>query len=601
MRPRHAASNGRWRLAAAGVFGVLMLVAGLLAASTTGNADEPSNSSGPGGGAVSIERALTARRTIHLPPATAKPEPAPPSVADAPAVRPHEIFGYAPYWTLPFASGFDVNDLTTLAYFSVDVNPDGSISHAGAGWEGYQSQDLVNLVNRAHQAGDRVVLTATCFDQSALNAVTSDPSAPERLARSLIQLLEAKNLDGINLDFEGEGSGDQLGLDHLVNVVSAAVRATDPHWQVTMATYASSAGDPGGFYDIQGLAPSVDAFFVMAYDMNNFSEPSPTASLSGPTGFTDLDAVTQYTAAVPASKVILGVPFYGYDWPTTGPAMGDTATGSPTPLSYAQIASAGHPVYWDPATDTAWTSYQVDGQWHQTWFDNPTSMALKAQLASQYHLGGLGIWALGMDGNDPAMMAALTGNTSVIKDFQPDTGPVAPGQSSGSPGGATTSSSARLQIAAPATTQPAYSYSGVWDGKWITLVPADPASLPGNGVGTPAGTLGAFSTNDPADGCLVNGPKLAVTALSAEAGLYMAQARQPADCADGTWLFWGTRPGGSGGTTTIPPSSTTTSTTDPKSTTTTAAHSSTTIITPLSTSTTKVGQKSPSTSSTQGS
>ena len=156
--------------------------------------------------------------------------------------------------------------------------------------------------------------------------------------------------DGVNVDFEGQGSGDRVGLDSLMAQVSGALRATDPHWQVTMDTYASAAGDPGGFYDIGGLAPSVDAFFVMAYDMNG-TTPSPTAALTG-SGFTDLDALEQYTAVVPASKVILGVPYYGYDWPTAGPGLGAAATGPKTPLSYAQITAANHPVYWDPVTQT---------------------------------------------------------------------------------------------------------------------------------------------------------------------------------------------------------------------------------------------------------
>ena len=146
--------------------------------------------------------------------------------------------------------------------------------------------------------------------------------------------MAAKNLDGVNIDFEGKGSKDQAGLDTLMAAVSSAVHQADPHWQVTMDTYASSAGDPSGFYDIRGLAPSVDAFFVMAYDMNNRSTPSATAPLTG-AGFTDLDAVQQYAAAVPPSKVILGVPYYGYDWPTGGPGLGDPATGPPTPLGYS--------------------------------------------------------------------------------------------------------------------------------------------------------------------------------------------------------------------------------------------------------------------------
>ncbi len=121
---------------------------------------------------ASGNRAQAAAGAPHaeLPAATSTPEPAPPSLASSAPLPSHEIFGYAPYWTLPESSGFDVQQLTTLAYFSVDANADGTLDESGAGWNGYESQDLVDLVNRSHAAGDRVVLTVTCFDQSSLDA-----------------------------------------------------------------------------------------------------------------------------------------------------------------------------------------------------------------------------------------------------------------------------------------------------------------------------------------------------------------------------------------------------------------------------------------------
>ena len=119
---------------------------------------------------------------------------------------------------------------------------------------------------------------------------------------------------------------------------------------------------------------------------------------------------------VPPAKIVLGLPYYGYDWPTTDGTLTATATGSESPLTDASIAVGGHPTYWDPVTDTPWTAYQVGTQWHTTYFDDPTSMALKAQLANYFHIAGVGIWALGMDGNDPAMLAALLGNAPVAKD-----------------------------------------------------------------------------------------------------------------------------------------------------------------------------------------
>jgi hypothetical protein len=553
--------------------GAVVLIAGGATFGTYGTGG-PQVAAAAGGGAaagsgVSIMSRMARQyssKAADLPAATTTPAPAPPSLASAPVLQSHEIFGFAPYWTLPQSSGFDVSDLTTIAYFSIGVNGDGSIDESGPGWTGYESQDLADLITRAHAAGSRVVLTVTCFGQSALNQLTSDPTAAKQLSTALVPLVAAKNFDGVNFDFEGQGSGDRAGLDSLMAQVSGALRAADPHWQVTMDTYASAADDPGGFYDIAGLAPSVDAFFVMAYDMNG-SSPSPTAALTG-SGFTDLDALQEYTSVVPASKVILGVPYYGYDWPTTGPALGATATGPKTPLSYSQITAANHPLYWDPVTQTAWTSYQVGSQWHQTWFDDPSSLALKAQLAGFFHIAGLGVWALGMDGNNPAMLAALLGHAPVVKNFLPGPGvttTTVPGT-----GGTTSTTTAA---------GPTYSYTGVWNQSPVTLTPVALASLPDDGEGQAAGDLSDFATDDPADACLTTGGTLAVSELMGQPGVYLVTAQTPPDCVGGTWTFTPDSAaggggsdgggGGSGATTTTTTIGTTTTTTDPGATTTT--------------------------------
>jgi GH18 family chitinase len=352
---------------------------------------------------------------LHLKKATTKPAPAPPAIAAGPSLQSHEIFAFAPYWTLATQSGFNVADMTTLSYFGVDVNANGSIQESGDGWTGYESQDLANLITRAHGAGDRVVLTAECFNQASLNALASNPQAGTTLGNQLVSLVEAKNLDGVNIDFEGQGSTDQAGLDTLMAKVSSIVRGANPHWQITMDTYASSAGDPDGFYDIQGLASSVDAFFVMAYQMGGPS--GSTGSQYGGSNFSADEALKEYTQAVPASKVILGLPYYGYDWPTTGPGAHATVTGPSSPVPDQQILSSKSPVYWNSSTSTAWFAFKTGNQWHQTWFEDPSSLDVRSQLANSFGTRGVGIWSLGMDGNDPALLSALVGNSPVMKDF----------------------------------------------------------------------------------------------------------------------------------------------------------------------------------------
>jgi hypothetical protein len=355
-----------------------------------------------------------------LAPATSTPNSAVPFVALSAPTSAHEVFGYAPYWSLPQASQFPVRDFSTIAYFSVDINPDGTIENSGPGWDGYESQDLTSLVNAAHAVGDRVVLTATDFSQSSLDTLTHSPTAGNTLGVQLAQLVKEKNLDGVNLDLEGTGDGDQAGLDHLVSQVDFDLHTTDPHYQLTMATYASSAGDPAGFYDIKGLSQWVNGFFVMAYDVDQGSAPGNA------NGDGDATYMAQYVATAGAAKVIWGLPLFGYDEPTSGPDLGDPTTGSSQAVTYAQAMASG-PTYWDTGTQTAWTSYEADGQWHQVFFDNANTLAGKVQEANSSQLLGVGAWALGMEGDDDSVLSVLDGGTAPLR-----TPPVGPVSASGS-------------------------------------------------------------------------------------------------------------------------------------------------------------------------
>jgi|GEM_PF-597086 len=509
-----------------------------------------------------------------LPPASAPPVAAPPSLADAAPLHSHEVFGFAPYWTLGQSAGFDVNGLTTIAYFSVGVNPDGSLDESDSGWAGYESQDLADLVTRAHAAGSRVVLTVNCFDQGALDQLTSSPTAPATLSSALIAAVTAKNLDGVNLDFEGAGSGDQAGLTHLVSTVSAALKGVNPHYQVTMDTYASSAGDPTGFYDIPALAPAVDGFFVMAYQLNLEAKASSQSPLTS-TMFSDLTTVAQYTAAAPASKVILGVPYYGYDWPTSDGTLNAQATGGATPVAYSQIVAAGHPRYWDPVTDTGWTSYLVGGQWHEAFYEDPASLYMEAELAQFFHIAGLGIWALGFDGNDPAMLGALLGFAPASKGTL--AGPTATPPSVTQPPAATatTTTAAPAAAAAPIPTAPpssdgtttttstapttsttsppttttttaSLSYSGVWQGQRLALTLLAQGQVP---TGTPlhVGQLTGFQTNDPALACLAAEPGLGVWQFPGNSGQDVVMTQTPSDCTTADFSFAVPSPGKVGG------------------------------------------------------
>ena len=422
------------------------------------------------------------------------PAAAPASVTGSPPIGSHQVFGTVPYWALADSAGVDLSGLTTVDYFAVGINPDGSLNTSSAGALGYQSQNFVDLVDRAHAAGERVVVTLDDFSQSSLDQLAASATAPQTLADSVLFLVKARDLDGVNLDLEGQGSGDQSAITNLVKVVSQTLKAANPDYQLTMDTYASSAGDADGFFDIGALNPYVDGFFVMAYQLNLRAAPSGQSVLTS-SMFSNQTALNQYTNAIPPSKVLLGMPSFGYDWPTTNGTLDAEPAGGPTIVTYAEEARSGHPIYWDPVTDTAWTSYEVGSQWHEAFFENPTSLSMAARLAKENGIAGVGFWTLGMNGqSDATMVAAIEGKVQVPKRLR--TGPsstsaspalaeVAPLQSSSialpaqsttttgaSPStSTTTSTTSTTQPAAAAAPAVSSTYGGNWQGAQTRVLP----------------------------------------------------------------------------------------------------------------------------------
>ena len=397
----------------------LVLVAGL----TSGRPPAAHRADADTVPAAALERAEL-ERPLSLAAATTTPDPAPSSITAAGPLKPREVFAFVPYWSLENASAPDLRGLTTIAYFGVDIAANGSIIRTGNGWTGFQSQDLVDLITHAHRSGARVVLTAKSFDPNVLRSLATSPTAGVALARELADAMRAKRFDGVNLDFEGFGSAYRSGFTRFVRTVTSELRAIDHEWQVTIDTYATSAQAGDGFFDVRAIAGAVDALFVMGYDMENEQVASANAPL--PAYAASIEA---YLKLVPAGKLIYGTPFYGYDWPTDGNAPHARAVGAPTPVTYSDLVAKGYPRYWDSDASVPWTAYEDgSGRWHEVYYDDPSSLALKTRLADSHKLRGVGAWALGMDGTDHSMIVALIGILRSIL-----IGPAGPARRNGAP------------------------------------------------------------------------------------------------------------------------------------------------------------------------
>lgn len=355
------------------------------------------------------------------------------SAAAAPSGRPlqREVFAFAPYWALQHNASWNYSLMSTVAYFGLDLYADGTFVQGNNGWVGWTSQDMVNTINQAHQAGDRVVVVIKAFDNATICSITY--STAQTAINSTIAQIRAKSIDGVNVDFEGSnttcpnGQSLQAGVTGFMTQLSSQVHQQLPGSFVTIDTYSGAASWDSGEFNIGALAPVVDAFFVMAYDMsfgNMSGQAGPNAPLNGWT-YNDTTSVNQYLTKAPASKVILGVPYYGYKWSTSSNQPYATITGGGTAEPYSNvggdfICAANDQLKqdWDGTASSPWASWlspptstdpncPAYNNWRELYYDNAQSLGYKYDLVNRANLRGTGMWALGYDGNAPELWQAI--------------------------------------------------------------------------------------------------------------------------------------------------------------------------------------------------
>ena len=158
--------------------------------------------------------------------------------------------------------------------------------------------------------------------------------------------------------------------------------------------------------------------YVMAYDVQSQIVGRCLADANSPLGATMLGLQGYLDLGVPRSKLILGVPWYGFDWgcqdgagsaahqllaspycpvssvPFRGAPCSDAAGSEKPYVSIQQLIASGGNVtqFWDNTTMTPFLNYlhPVTGQRRQLWWDDPRSTAAKLEVAADLGIAGFG-------------------------------------------------------------------------------------------------------------------------------------------------------------------------------------------------------------------
>ncbi len=303
----------------------------------------------------------------------------------------HMVHGWHPYWASPSAYlYYDYEALTHIAYFSYEVDT------ATGGYTTVREWKATPLIDYAHQRGVKVTLTVTNFGSARNTELLTDTVKQWVLINTVIDLLRSRNGDGVNFDLENVPAAQKTNMVSFCRRAARAIKTQLPAAEISLATPAVNWSDG---WDLGALAGTCDYLIMMGYNYywSGSSTAGPVSPLAGETYNITRSIDEDYLAAgVPSGKLLLGVPWYGYDWPVTGSERKAATLGAGTSRTYnsALLLAGNYTKIFDMTACVPWISYQNSTEWRQMWYDDSLSLQMKSDLAKSKNLAGIGIWAL---------------------------------------------------------------------------------------------------------------------------------------------------------------------------------------------------------------
>ncbi len=305
------------------------------------------------------------------------------------------VFGWHPYWMNGSEQNYQWNLLSDLSYFSYEVDPVTGNPLTTHNWE------TANAVDEAIANGVRVNLCVTLFNSHA--SFFASAAAQQNLIDSLLTLVQERNANGVNIDFEGVPASEKDNFtDFLINL-SDQFHTNIPGSQISIALYAV---DWSNVFDIPVLKNYIDLFVIMgyAYYWKGSSTAGPTGQLYTMSNFSyniSRSINTYLNAGIPKEKLLCAIPYYGYEWETASEDVPSSTLANGTSRTIKTIKNNTSGYYnnkqFEENSMSNYYVYNSGGNWHQAWTDDETAMKYKYDVIQHQDIAGIGMWALGYD------------------------------------------------------------------------------------------------------------------------------------------------------------------------------------------------------------
>lgn len=308
--------------------------------------------------------------------------------------------GSIPYWDqeaaiASFKARPEMFDYITVFWYA--LRPDGSVAPYP-----YATVDQ-DLIDFAHSYGVKVLaLVANLpgenegddsdWDASRVGRAIALPRNRTAHVEELAALGKAHNFDGIVIDYERLKPEQRDVFTEFIAELGSKLHQEGRILQVALHPRPAEAEKNPIFdngylaQDWAALARHADQLTIMTFE-EHWSESEPGAAASIPWVY---QQITYARQLIPADKLFLGTPLYGYDW---GPKP--LATG----LTYAEveklISQHEAEIEWDSRSQSNFFTYEAEDGTHEIWFEDAMSFMARLRLYRDLGVRNMMFWRLG--------------------------------------------------------------------------------------------------------------------------------------------------------------------------------------------------------------
>ena len=254
------------------------------------------------------------------------------------------------------------------------------------------------MIQWAYRLGARPILTLTpfgpdgMFNNYLITTMVNDEVVKNRLFQNLLAAMNEKGFQGVDVDFEYILSADRVPF---ANFVADLQNFLTPYGYTVSVALAPKTSDdqPGLLYegkDYGLLGNAADWVLLMTYEWGyTYGPPMAVAPINKV-----IEVVNYAVTRIDPSKIHLGIPNYGYDWPLPY-EKGVTKARTISNTEAVQIAiRAGVPILFDETAMSPYFTYTENGIRHEVWFEDVRSLTEKYSLLPSYQLRGISIWQI---------------------------------------------------------------------------------------------------------------------------------------------------------------------------------------------------------------